>query len=87
MTCLLFLFCVMQLCSRRPRPSGSGVQGLAGNSNFQIVDNRDQPPPNYVTLVLDEDSLPTYKEAETRSKELQINFLNQSQEVCLKTEL
>ena len=52
---------------------------MAGNSNIQNVGNRDQPPPNYVSLVLDEDSLPTYKEAEKRSKELQIHFLNQSQ--------
>ena len=54
-------------------------QEMAGNSNIQNVGNRDQPPPNYMTLVLDEDSLPTYKEAEKRSKELQIDFLNQSQ--------
>ena len=81
MTCLLFLFCVMQICSRynnSHQMSRTG-QGMAGNSNIQNVGNRDQPPPNYVSLVLDEDSLPTYKEAEKRSKELQIDFLNQSQ--------
>ena len=73
MSCLLILFCVMQLCSRyqrsRRRPlSPNQDQGLAGNSNVQIIG--DQSPPNYVTVVLDEDSLPTYEEAENRSKEL-----------------
>ena len=83
MSCLLILFCVLQLCSRYQRSRrrslspNQGQVSAAGNSNFQIVD---QPPPNYVTLVLDEDGLPTYKEAEKRSKELQINFLNQSQD-------
>ena len=73
MSCLLILFCVIQLCSRyqrsRRRPlSPNQDQGLAGNSNVQIIG--DQSPPNYVTVVLDEDSLPTYEEAEKRSKEL-----------------
>ena len=63
----------MQLCSRyqrsRRRPlSPNQDQGLAGNSNVQIIG--DQSPPNYVTVVLDEDSLPTYEEAEKRSKKL-----------------